>query len=85
MIRFFGLELILFLVPSLVYGFYLYFSGIDPMNRESWSRNAVYWLSIAGLLLMIAGFVLIAVSARASGLPLLALTGAGFAESGQLG
>ncbi len=64
MIRVVGIQLLFFLSPFLVYGFYLYFTGRDPMIRESWSRNAVYWLAIVGLVLTIASFVYLALSSR---------------------
>lgn len=60
MARVVALQLFLFLLPFIVYGFYLYFSNIDPMKRESWVNSPVYWLAITGLLLTIAGFILTA-------------------------
>ena len=60
MARVIALELFLFLLPFIGYGFYLYFSRLDPMQRESWERSPIYWLVIGGLLLMIVGFVLTA-------------------------
>lgn len=66
MIRVFGLQLLFFLLPFLVYGFYLYFSGRNPTSRDTWSKSAVYWLAIIGLVLTIVSFVLLAVSARSA-------------------
>jgi O-antigen/teichoic acid export membrane protein len=60
MARVVALQLLLFLLPFIGYGFYLYFSRMDPMKRESWESSPIYWLSIAGLLLTITGFVLTA-------------------------
>jgi len=87
MVRVVGFQLLVFLLPFLVYAFYLYFAGTDPMNRESWSRNAVYWLAVTGLVLTVAGLLLIAATVRVSALPLLALVQVrfGFGEPGLLG
>jgi hypothetical protein len=60
MARIILLELVLFLLPFIGYAFYLYFSRIDPMKRQSWVDSPIYWMAIGGLLLMIAGFVLTA-------------------------
>ncbi|MCT8971924.1 DUF6111 family protein [Microbaculum marinisediminis] len=60
MFRVIALELLLLLLPFIGYAFYLYFSRIDPTKRESWINSPMYWLTIGGLLLMIAGFILTA-------------------------
>jgi hypothetical protein len=60
MARVIALELLLFLLPFVIYGFYLYFTRLDPLKRESWEHSPIYWLVIGGLLLTIAGFVLTA-------------------------
>lgn len=60
MFRVVGMQLALFLLPFVLYGFYLYFSKLDPLDRASWERGSVYWLAIVGLLIAIAAFVLTA-------------------------
>jgi len=60
MLRVIGLQLLLFLLPFIGYAFYLYFSRVDPRKRENWENSPIYWMSIGGLLLMIAGFILTA-------------------------
>ncbi|TCT13601.1 hypothetical protein EDC22_101471 [Tepidamorphus gemmatus] len=60
MVRVLGMQLALFLLPFVVYGLYLYFSRVDPLDRASWKGGPVYWLAIAGLLIAIAAFVLTA-------------------------
>ncbi len=60
MARVIALQVFLFALPFIGYGFYLYFSRMDPMKRESWERSPIYWLAIGGLCLTLAGFVLTA-------------------------
>ena len=60
MARVIALQLFLFLLPFIGYAFYLYFSRIDPMQREAWEESPIYWLAIGGLVLTIGGFILTA-------------------------
>lgn len=57
MFRVVGVQLAFFLLPFVLYGFYLYFTRVDPLDRASWERGPIYWLAIAGLLLVIGVFV----------------------------
>lgn len=60
MFRVVALQLLLFLLPFIGYAFYLYFSRLDPRQRESWENSPIYWLAIGGLMLMLTGFILTA-------------------------
>lgn len=60
MLRVVGFHLFMFLLPFIVYGFYLYFTRIDPLKREGWEGSPVYWLAIGGLVLTIGSFFAIA-------------------------
>ena len=60
MARVIALQLFLFALPFIGYGFYLYFSRMDPLRRQSWERSPIYWLAIGGLGLTLIGFFLTA-------------------------
>ncbi len=47
----------LFSLPFLLYAFFLVFRARHPLLVEHWSRGAVSWLTLGGLLLAIAGFL----------------------------
>jgi hypothetical protein len=47
----------LFSLPFLLYGVFLAFRARHPLLVEHWSRGAVSWLTLAGLLLAISGFL----------------------------
>jgi hypothetical protein len=47
----------LFALPFVLYALFLAFRARHPLLVEHWSRGAVFWLTLAGLLLAIAGFL----------------------------
>jgi Family of unknown function (DUF6111) len=47
----------LFAVPFVLYALFLVFRARHPLVVEHWSRGALSWLALAGLLLAIAGFL----------------------------
>ncbi len=49
----------LFAAPFLLYALFLLFRARHPLVVEHWSRSAVSWLTLAGLLLAIGGFLAI--------------------------
>lgn len=57
MLRVAAVHIALFVLPFVIYGFYLYFRHIDPLKREAWESSAVYWLTLTGLVLTIGGFL----------------------------
>lgn len=59
MIRIIALQLLFFLLPFIVYAFWLYFTRRLVNRVENW-RPHVFWLVIAGLALTIAAFVTMA-------------------------
>jgi hypothetical protein len=57
----------LFLTPFALYAAFLIFRARHPLIAASWSRGALSWLMLAGLALVIAGFVLAGFSSREQG------------------
>lgn len=49
----------LFAAPFVLYALFLMFRARHPLLVEHWSRGAVSWLTLAGLLLAIGGFLAI--------------------------
>jgi hypothetical protein len=47
----------LFALPFVLYALFLVFRARHPLLVEHWSRGAVSWLTLAGLLLAIGGFL----------------------------
>ena len=47
----------LFAIPFLLYAVFLIFRARHPLLVASWSSRALSWLTLAGLLLAIAGFL----------------------------
>ncbi len=47
----------LFATPFMLYAVFLVFRARHPLLVEHWSRGAVSWLTLAGLMLAIAGFL----------------------------
>jgi hypothetical protein len=47
----------LFAAPFVLYAIFLVFRARHPLLVEHWSRGAVSWLALAGLLLAIGGFL----------------------------
>jgi Family of unknown function (DUF6111) len=50
-------SLALFSAPFVLYALFLVFRARHPLLVASWSRGALFWLTLGGLLLAIAGFV----------------------------
>lgn len=48
----------LFAAPFVIYAIFLLFRSRQPLLIASWSRGALYWLTLGGLLLVIGGFIL---------------------------
>jgi hypothetical protein len=51
--------LLLFLLPFAGFAVYLLAKGQNPLQPEVWSRKALSWLTIAALLLCIAGMLVL--------------------------
>ncbi len=47
----------LFVAPFLIYALFLTFRARHPLVLGSWSRGALFWLTLGGLLLAIGGFI----------------------------
>jgi hypothetical protein len=47
----------LFATPFLLYAMFLVYRARHPLVVEHWSRGALSWLTLAGLMLAIAGFL----------------------------
>lgn len=60
MLRVVGFHIFMFLLPFIVYGFYLYFTRLDPLKRESWEHSPLYFLTLGGLVLTIGSFFVLA-------------------------
>jgi hypothetical protein len=56
--------LVLFILPFAVFAGYLAVQGQSPLHPEVWSRKALSWLTIAALLLCIAGVIAVGVSRK---------------------
>jgi hypothetical protein len=54
--------LVLFLLPFMVFAGYLVVQGQNPLHPEVWSRKALSWLTIAALVLCIAGVIVVGVN-----------------------
>jgi hypothetical protein len=68
MARSFLESLALFSAPFLLYALFLIFRARHPLLVASWSRGALSWLVLAGLLLVIASFIVAGLtSGRQSG------------------
>lgn len=62
MLRITLLHLVLFLLPFMVYGFYLYMGrGKSAVDRSAWVDAPTFWLAVAGLVCVAVGFVSLAV------------------------
>ncbi len=55
-------ELLLFFVPFIAYGLWLWATQRSPWLRDHWQRGPLMWLAIAGL--VIVGLSLAALAAR---------------------
>ncbi|WP_428650788.1 DUF6111 family protein [Roseibium sp.] len=64
MLRIVFTQLLLFLIPFVCYGAWLWLSK-KSRHPESWSRGPIAWLTLAGLALVIAGLVAMAQFDRA--------------------
>jgi peptidoglycan/LPS O-acetylase OafA/YrhL len=53
---------ILFALPFLAFGAYLFVRGQNPLHPGVWSKKALSWLTIAALLLCVAGIVFVGVN-----------------------
>jgi hypothetical protein len=68
MLRAIAEGLFLFLLPFAGFAIYLVVLGQNPLHPEVWSKKALSWLTIAALILCIAGVILVgAVSERQQG------------------
>ncbi|WP_298426858.1 DUF6111 family protein [Rhodoblastus sp.] len=47
----------LFAAPFVLYALFLIFRARHPLLVAHWSRGALFWLTLAGLLLAISGFL----------------------------
>ncbi|MFN0264476.1 DUF6111 family protein [Tepidamorphus sp. 3E244] len=59
MIRIIAIQLLFFLMPFALYGFYLYFNNRSVDKSENW-RPQLYTLIASGMVITIAAFVLMA-------------------------
>jgi Family of unknown function (DUF6111) len=50
-------SLALFAAPFLLYAFFLFLRARHPLVVAHWSRGALFWLTLAGFVLVILGFV----------------------------
>lgn len=57
MIRVIVTQVILFLLPFLLYGGYLFLTR--KMNRRAWINAPRYWLVMSGLFLSVVGFIVL--------------------------
>ena len=53
-------EILLFLTPFAVYALFLYATRAGVLHVKSWPLKTVGWLTAAAVILMIAGFVVLA-------------------------
>lgn len=66
MLRIFLVQLLLFLSPFLCYALWLWL-GKRSHHPERWSRGPIAWLTVAGLTLVIVGFVTMASLTKSDG------------------
>lgn len=52
-------EVLLFVTPFAVYALFLYATRTGVLQVESWPRGTVAWLTVAAVVLMVAGFVVL--------------------------
>lgn len=52
-------EILLFVTPFAVYALFLYATRAGVLHPESWPPKALAWLTIAAVVLMVAGFVVL--------------------------
>jgi heme A synthase len=57
----------LFAAPFVLYALFLIYRARHPLVVEHWSRSALSWLTLAGLLLAIGGFLVAGFSSGRSG------------------
>jgi heme/copper-type cytochrome/quinol oxidase subunit 3 len=53
-------EVLLFVTPFAVYALFLYATRTGVLQAESWPRRTVAWLTVAAVVLLVAGFVVLA-------------------------
>jgi quinol-cytochrome oxidoreductase complex cytochrome b subunit len=53
-------ELVLFVLPFLVYAVYLWATRAGVLHPESWPLSTLMWLTIAALLLIAGSFIVLA-------------------------
>jgi hypothetical protein len=53
-------EIALFLIPFAIYALYLWATRVGVLEPQAWKSQTVAWLTLSSLVLMIAGFVLLA-------------------------
>ncbi|MCX2725842.1 DUF6111 family protein [Roseibium salinum] len=61
MLRFVVIHIILFLLPFFCYAIWLWLSKRSK-HPDSWTKGPIAWLTLAGLVLVIAGLVVMAVT-----------------------
>jgi hypothetical protein len=53
-------EILLFVTPFVVYALFLYATRAGVLHPESWPPKTLAWLTVAAVVLMVAGFVVLA-------------------------
>ena len=59
MLRIIAIQLLFFLLPFLIYGFWLYFTRRVVNAPENWKPH-IFWLMVAGFIITIAAFIAMA-------------------------
>jgi len=57
MIRPLATEIVLFLMPFVLYGVFLWATKAGVMHPDSWPISRIAWLMIAALILMVGSFI----------------------------
>ena len=57
MIRPLATEIVLFLMPFVLYGVFLWATKAGVMHPDSWPLSRIAWLMIAALILMVGSFI----------------------------
>jgi len=57
MIRPLATEIVLFLMPFVLYGVFLWATKAGVMHPDSWPLSRIAWLVIAALILMVGSFI----------------------------
>lgn len=63
MSRFFLFDIVLFLVPFVIFAIYLFVAERNPFQRASWERKDVIWLCVAGVMVIVVITVFVAPNA----------------------